>query len=521
MLPDQVNSLCGACHAKMYPLTNSFVPGERFFDPFGLAALESSDFYPDGRDLGENFTYTTWRLSPCLKSHILNCVTCHTSSGRYRFAGEKANAACLPCHEEKVNNAAAHSRHQAGTDGARCIACHMPKTEFARMVRSDHSMRPPMPAATLAFGSPNACNLCHTNQTAAWADQQVRRWHTDDYQAPLLQRASLLAAARKHDWSKLPDMVNYLASPQREEIWAASLIQSLRGCEAEAKWAGIQPCLKDSSPLVRAAAVEALGEALRPDSISALAAATRDPYRLVRLRAAYALAGVPRDRLSKEDRESLSAATDELVTSFRARPDDAASWHSLGNFCLERQDTARRRLLFETALRLQPEDIASLVNVSLVYNLSGQNDEAEASLRRALHLAPTNAAVNLNLGMLLAERQKLSEAEQAFRAAFKSDPKSAQAAYNLGVLLAKEHPQEALELVPPGGGVAPGRAEISLHAGLFPVSARAGQGGGAGAGATAPADACLPGGLRPAGPDLRGTQPSGPGPRGLSPGRGE
>jgi Flp pilus assembly protein TadD len=84
------------------------------------------------------------------------------------------------------------------------------------------------------------------------------------------------------------------------------------------------------------------------------------------------------------------------------------------------------------------------VNVALAYNALGQNDKAEASLRRALNLDPTNVAANLNLGMLLAEMGRMSGAEQAFRAAFKADPKSAQAAYNLGVLLSNEHPQEAL-----------------------------------------------------------------------------
>ena len=62
-------------------------------------------------------------------------------------------------------------------------------TSFAQMRRSDHSMRPPTPAATIAFKSPNACNLCHPDQDAAWADQLVRQWHTEDYQAPVLQRA--------------------------------------------------------------------------------------------------------------------------------------------------------------------------------------------------------------------------------------------------------------------------------------------------------------------------------------------
>ncbi|MBM4082994.1 MAG: hypothetical protein FJ278_25020, partial [Planctomycetes bacterium] len=156
---EQRNESCAPCHAKIVPLSATFKPGDRYFDHFDLATLEDSDFYPDGRDLGENFTFTTWRLSPCAKSGKLDCVHCHTASGRYRFTGDQANQSCLPCHEKNVKDAASHSRHKADGDGSKCVACHMPMTEFARMRRSDHSMRPPAPAATLAFKSPNACNL--------------------------------------------------------------------------------------------------------------------------------------------------------------------------------------------------------------------------------------------------------------------------------------------------------------------------------------------------------------------------
>ena len=60
----------------------------------------------------------------------------------------------------------------------------MPETTFARMRRHDHTLLPPAPAATLAFGSPNACNLCHKDQDARWADGWVRKWYPRDYQAP-------------------------------------------------------------------------------------------------------------------------------------------------------------------------------------------------------------------------------------------------------------------------------------------------------------------------------------------------
>jgi hypothetical protein len=149
---EQHNSNCGTCHAKMDPLTVGFTPGDRFFDHYNLATLEDPDFYPDGRDLGENYTYTLWRMSPCVKSGKLHCVQCHTSSGRYRFKQEeKANEACMPCHKQRVENATAHTHHKADSPGNKCISCHMPMTDFARMRRSDHSMLPPTPAATTAF----------------------------------------------------------------------------------------------------------------------------------------------------------------------------------------------------------------------------------------------------------------------------------------------------------------------------------------------------------------------------------
>jgi len=165
----QHNSACASCHAKGTPLTQSYIPGESFFQHFDLITLESPDYYPDGRDLGENYTMTTWLQSKCTADKDLNCVTCHTSSGRYRYKN-KDNDICASCHKDKLENFEAHSHHKL-TDSISCVSCHMPKTEFARMTRSDHSMRPPTPAATIEFGSPNACNICHTEEDSEWANE--------------------------------------------------------------------------------------------------------------------------------------------------------------------------------------------------------------------------------------------------------------------------------------------------------------------------------------------------------------
>jgi tetratricopeptide (TPR) repeat protein len=370
---------------------------------------------------------------------------CHTSSGRYRFTeAGSANDACLPCHQERVKNAPAHSHHQAGSPGNQCVACHMPMTEFARMRRTDHSMLPPTPASTLAYQSPNACNVCHINKNAAWADKLVREWHKPDYQKPVLERAAFIAAARKQDWKKLPDILAWLSRPDREEVFTVSLVRLLANCSADEKWPVLRKLMNDSSPWVRASVAEALGERLDPTNVTALVQATSDDYRLVRIRAAAALAGMPEDRLPADERLRVRDAMAELMDSMKSRPDDMAAHYNLGNFHLTRGQMPDAVAEFETAVRLQPEALPPYVHAALAYNVLGQNDKAEASLRRALRLDPTNAVANLDLGILLAEMGKMLEAEQALRTAFKTDPQSAQAAYNLGVLLSEEHSEEAL-----------------------------------------------------------------------------
>ncbi len=442
---DQHNATCGTCHAKMIPLTPTFTPGERFFDHYDLITLENPDFYPDGRDLGENYTYTSWLMSPCLKSDKLHCVTCHTSSGRYRFkAEEKANEACMPCHGERVKNAPAHTHHQAGSKGNQCISCHMPMTSFARMNRTDHSMLPPAPAATLKFKSPNACNLCHSDKDAAWADSYVRKWRKRDYQAAVLLRGGLIDAARKGNWSRLPDMLSYIKNTKNNEVFRTSLVRLLRGCPDGRKWPVLRQLLKDPSPLVRSSAALSLSDGLTRENIDVLLPVTPDPVRLVRIRAAEALSPIPLSRVPEKSRQPLNAAQAEFLSALNARPDDWSSHYNLGNFYASRNEIEKAISSYETALRLEPRALLPLTNIAIAYGRRGEYEKAETSLRRAVEVDPKSAPVHFNLGLLLAERGRTPEAEKELREALDLDPRLAPAAYNLGVLIMKDHPDEGL-----------------------------------------------------------------------------
>jgi tetratricopeptide (TPR) repeat protein len=444
MTTQQRNDLCLSCHAKANPLTRQYMPGERFFDHFDLVTLEDPDYYPDGRDLGENYTMSSWRMSPCVKSGQIDCMHCHTSSGRYRFKKEKFNDACMPCHEDKVKDPTAHSHHPAESESSKCISCHMPMTAFARMNRSDHSMLPPAPAATMAYQSPNACNICHKDKDAQWADNFVRQWRTRDFQAPLLKRSALVDAARKRDRSKIPDMLAYISDPKHDEIFAASLIRLIPPTQDQKVITALLAAAENPSPLVRGAAVQKMGMIPAMESAQALIMAAGDDYRLVRIRAAEGIAAFPEMSVPPAYQAQIKKTNNEYIASITARPDQWMSHYNMGNTLLGRGELKDAVASYQTALNLNPQAIMAMVNTSIAYAKMGENEKAERSLQKALLQAPDNAAANFNMGLLKAEKKDLKAAEEHLKMAFAADPQMAQAAYNLCIITAKDRLDEAV-----------------------------------------------------------------------------
>jgi tetratricopeptide (TPR) repeat protein len=329
----------------------------------------------------------------------------------------------------------------------------MPKTEFARMRRSDHSMRPPAPAATRELGSPNACNGCHADRDAAWAEKAIRSWGRGRWSERILREGRLVATARKEDWSRLPEMLGYLGEEGRDEIVTTSLVRLLDGCTDAAKWPALRTLATDRSPLVRSAAITALqGD---PGARNLVLTATRDDVRLVRVRAAQALGPIDPQAVPDAARAGVQSALAERAQSLLARPDDFASQYNLGNLHLERGDAAAAADRYRKALALRPDHLMSLVNLSMAEARLGRLDQAETALREAIHVQPLEASAHFNLGLLLAERQRPAEAQAALRRALDLDPRNATAAYNLAVLVAPASPKEAATLAGRAADLAP------------------------------------------------------------------
>ncbi len=447
---EQSNHACSTCHAKFSPITQSFNPGDNFFDHFDLICLENLDYSCEGRDLGENYTFTLWSMSPCVKSGQLDCVHCHTSSGRYRFADKNPNDACARCHGERVRTITSHSRHPADGKTGKCISCHMPMTSFAMMQRCDHSIRPPCPEASGRFNNRSACIICHTKESEAWAAGFVKKWFPDSvWQKRIVYEGSLIEAARKSDWSKLPDILRYIADPESDAIFVTSLIRLVQLNPDTGAWASaVRSVAGHADPLVRGTVAAALAQDIgSSESVQTLFRFLKDERRLVRVRAVTSLSRYPWQRLDRESRAVIEQAEREVMDMFGAMPDAWSNYYNKGNYLSDRGNDAGAMQAYTTAMRLRPDVIISFVNAAVLASRQGNLHDAVKYLRQAKQAAPDDGAVNLNLGLALAELGDRVGAIDALRTAMKDKGCRAQAAFNCAVLSGESNLDEALRLI--------------------------------------------------------------------------
>jgi hypothetical protein len=134
--------------------------------------------------------------SPCFKGGNFSCISCHemhptktsqialnTWARNDQLAPKmESDQACLQCHEEMSNHLTVHTHHDANSAGSRCYNCHMPHTTFGLLhAMRSHQVSSPNVRESLDYGRPNACNLCHLNETLSWTADKLHAW----YQQPV------------------------------------------------------------------------------------------------------------------------------------------------------------------------------------------------------------------------------------------------------------------------------------------------------------------------------------------------
>jgi hypothetical protein len=206
---DRANMVCGQCHGQRLPVDNEMLrrfisdgpvyrAGDDLFESVELVWPETPNpmtghpdelfglrFWADRTPRLTAYEYQGMKLSKCHDDEALTCMTCHTmhSGDRHGMIREDArgNGPCLTCHLDLAEDIEAHTFHPADSAGSNCYSCHMPEIVYGVMeVHRSHRIEVPDPAANAAAGRPNACNLCHLDQSVAWAeDETARLWGRD------------------------------------------------------------------------------------------------------------------------------------------------------------------------------------------------------------------------------------------------------------------------------------------------------------------------------------------------------
>lgn len=204
--------VCGQCHSVHSSANRreerrrlhgggSFRPGEdlektrRIVNTAHASEEEGiTRFWPDGFVRVNGREYNSLLESDCYEHSDLTCLSCHRlhqaaddERTREEWADDqlkpgmrRGSAACVQCHggfgdDEKV---AAHTHHGPGSSGSDCYNCHMPNTAYGlHKATRNHQIDSPRLLAGASTGRPNACNLCHLDQTLEWTAEHLEAWY--------------------------------------------------------------------------------------------------------------------------------------------------------------------------------------------------------------------------------------------------------------------------------------------------------------------------------------------------------
>ena len=142
--------------------------------------------------------------------------------------------------------------------------------------------------------------------------------------------------------------------------------------------------------------------------------------------------------LAVGSRFQLSAWKNNEILFERALRQNPDSWMSqlnlgVGLAGLGRLDEAIGR--YRSALSIRPDYVHALNNLGAALFVQGRFEEAIEQYRQALRYEPQAADVHFNLATVLARLNRLDEAIGQFRKALEIDPEAADAHYNLALIL--------------------------------------------------------------------------------------
>jgi len=437
--------LCGRCHARRSQLTDSYRHGAPLSDTHRVQLLEEGLYFPDGQILDEVYVYGSFRQSHMYAAGV-TCSNCHDPHTlKLRLEG---NALCTTCHQADIYDGSAHHFHKPEEAGGRCVACHMPERTYMVVdPRRDHSFRVPRPDLADRLGVPDVCTGCHSEQTAGWADNQLRTWYGENRKTGFLNFAETLAAARNDAGDAASSLVELAGDQDAPAIARATALRALGERLGSETIQVLVSGLYAADPLERLAAVEALATLGREPRWRLLSPLLDDPVRSVRIGVADALADIPFVAVAESDRPKLQRAFDEYLAAQDLNADRAEHLVNLAGFQLRRGEIAAAEAAYQEALQRDIRYVPAYVNLADMNRALGREQKAEKVLRAGIENLPDEGSLRYSLGLLLVRTGHTDEALTELQAAYVLDRQNPRFGYVYAVALdSKGAPGKALDV---------------------------------------------------------------------------
>ncbi len=437
---------CASCHSRRSSIHPGFRPGDQFLDHYEPSLLHRGLYFEDGQINDEVYVYGSFIQSKMYHEGV-RCSDCHNPhSLELKFKG---NQLCSQCHEPAKYDTPIHHKHKKDSTGSLCVECHMPERDYMVIDgRRDHSLRIPRPDLTVQFGTPNACNQCHTKpeESAAWAAEAVLRWYGKDYKKASTWTAGFVAgnAQTENASELLQAIVRKKKSPAIVASTALVLLaQNFQAADlSKAEEKIFTAALKNKDPLVRLAAVQTYPITQKNHQVlfRLLAKKMEDHIRAVRMAAANRLVGMDQfldaKKIARRKKvlEEFLVGSNDLLERAGTHLNLARMYEGLGK--PEKASEAIR-----AAIRLEPYLTGARSNLALL--LDGKPEYAEevktlrlgeiALLERDAKMLPENAVNFFRLGSLHYMLDQHQEAIKSLEEACRLDPKAAN--YHMMALL--------------------------------------------------------------------------------------
>jgi tetratricopeptide (TPR) repeat protein len=430
-LRTEINA-CARCHSRRSSIRAGAEASGIFLDHHRPVLLTEGLYHPDGQILDEVYVWGSFAQSKMYSGGV-SCSDCHDPHSQRLKAG--GDAVCAQCHAPEKFGSTRHHHHPAGSAGTGCLDCHMPQTTYMGVdARRDHSMRIPRPDHSLEFGTPNACNRCHTDQTTQWAAERFAGWYPDPV-PPFQNWTGAFVSARAGNPEAETLLARVIADSGTPDIARATAVRELHDVLSQASLPTLRAAITDDSPLVRMASLGVL-ERLAPQSRYSLAGGLlEDPVWAVRIEAGRVLADVPQQPLDDAQRDTLMNAVRDYIAAQELHSDRVESQVSLGNLYVRMGDPAKAERRFRRGIDLNPKFAPAYINLSDLYRAQDLDDQAVKILGEGIAARPDEAALHHSLGLAFVRQGDSAGALTALEKAVMLAPGTARYAYVFGVAL--------------------------------------------------------------------------------------